>query len=143
MPRPGQISVREPTESEWRDLHLGARVAKAVSSLDIGQTVVVKTGTILSVEGFEGTDAAILRAGKLGGPGSVVVKAAKRGHDMRFDIPVIGAHTFRALRKAKVSALGVEAGFTILLERARLVGLAREYNIAFVALDMEQKGSKT
>jgi DUF1009 family protein len=140
MPEPGRISEREPTAAEWEDLRLGARIAKEISRLDIGQTVVVKTGTILAVEGFEGTDRAILRAGKLGGAGSVVVKAAKRGHDMRFDIPVIGTHTFQTLRKARVSALGVEAGRTILLQRERLVEMAKKLNIAFVALPMEPEG---
>lgn len=136
MPEPGRLSERPPTERESRDLELGARVARAVSSLDIGQTVVVKTGTVLAVEGFEGTDRAILRGGRLGGPGAVVVKTAKRGHDVRFDLPVIGRHTFRVLRRAGVSALGVEAGRTILLQRERLVEEARRLRLAMVAMDL-------
>jgi hypothetical protein len=140
MPRAGVLSGRAPTDQEARDLELGARVAKRVSGLDIGQTVVVKTGTLLAVEAFEGTDQAILRAARLGGPGAVVVKAAKRGHDMRFDIPVIGLHTFRTLKKARISALGVEAGRTILLQREELVEQARRLSIAFVALDMPDDG---
>lgn len=140
MPAAGQLSERAPTEQEARDLELGARVAKRVSGLDIGQTVVVKTGTLLAVEAFEGTDQAILRAARLGGPGAVVVKAAKRGHDMRFDIPVIGLHTFQTLRKARISALGVEAGRTILLQREELIQQARRLSIAFVALAMPDPG---
>jgi hypothetical protein len=140
MPAVGLLSARAPTEQEMRDLELGARVAKRVSGLDIGQTVIVKAGTRLAVEAFEGTDQAILRAARLGGPGAVVVKAAKRGHDMRFDIPVIGLHTFRTLKKARISALGVEAGRTILLQREELIEQARRLAIAFVALDMQDDG---
>jgi UDP-2,3-diacylglucosamine hydrolase len=90
MPAAGTLTRRAPDETELADIELGRKVAHATSGLEIGQTVVIKTGTILAVEAFEGTDQAILRAGKLGGPGCVVVKVAKQGHDMRFDIPVIG-----------------------------------------------------
>lgn len=139
MPAAGPIASREPTEREWADIRLGALVAKTTSGLDIGQTVVVKEGTILAVEGFEGTDKTILRAGTLSGRkgGAVVVKVAKRGHDMRFDIPVIGMRTFKMLKKAKISCLAVEAGRTILLERERLVATADKLGMAFVAIDAE------
>ncbi len=137
MPKPGLIGMRPPTAEEEADIQLGLRVAKATSGLDIGQTVVVKQGTILAVEAFEGTDAAIRRAGELGGPGAVVVKVAKRGHDMRFDIPVVGMHTFKTLKRAGVSALAVEAGRTILLERDRLAEEADRRRIAFVAISTE------
>jgi UDP-2,3-diacylglucosamine hydrolase len=63
---PGILTRRGPTATEEADMALGLHVAHATSSLEIGQTVVVKEGTILAVEAFEGTDAAILRAGKLG-----------------------------------------------------------------------------
>lgn len=134
MPAAGPISRRAPTPEEQADIELGLRVAKATSGLDIGQTVVIKRGTVLAVEAFEGTDAAIRRAGELGGEGSVVVKVAKRGHDMRFDIPVVGQHTLKTLRKAGVSALAVEAGRTILLEREKLADEADRQGLAFLAV---------
>lgn len=133
MPAAGVLGGRAPDEREQADIRLGATVAKVTSGLEIGQTVVVKEGTVLAVEGFEGTDETILRAGRLGGPGSVVVKVAKRGHDMRFDIPIVGDRTFRMLNKAKVSCLAVEAGRTILLAREKLVAEADRRGIAFVA----------
>jgi DUF1009 family protein len=133
MPAPGQLSRRAPTDREQADIELGLNVARSTSGLDIGQTVVIKEGAVLAVEAFEGTDAAIRRAGKLGGAGSVVVKMAKRGHDMRFDIPVIGLKTFHHLRKARASALAVEAGRTILLERNKLIEEANRLNLAFTA----------
>jgi DUF1009 family protein len=118
---------------------LGFHVAKTTSGLDIGQTVVVKEGTILAVEAFEGTDATILRAGKLGGKGSVLIKVAKPGHDMRFDIPVIGMRTIKSLRKAKAGAVAIEAGKAILLEREKIIQQMDALNIAFIVMDSEKR----
>lgn len=134
MPEPGLLGRRAPTPEEQADIELGLRVAKTTSGLDIGQTVVIKRGTILAVEAFEGTDATIRRAGELGGAGAVVVKVAKRGHDMRFDIPVVGAHTLKTLKKARVAVLAVEAGRTILLEREALVQEANRLGLCFTAV---------
>lgn len=138
MPAPGQIGRIAPTPSQWNDIRLGLRVAKATSGLDIGQTVVIKEGTVLAVEAFEGTDATIVRAGELGGPGAVIVKVAKRGHDMRFDIPVIGERTFKMMKKSGAQVLAVEAHRAILLEREKLMELADRSGVAFLAVEMEQ-----
>lgn len=138
MPPPGLLGRRSPTDREQADIELGLKVAKMTSELEIGQTVVIKNGTILSVEAFEGTDAAIRRAGKLGGPGAVVVKVAKRGHDMRFDIPVVGTYTLRALRKIRAAVLAVEAGRTILLEREKVIGEADRLGLCLTAVTMEE-----
>ena len=135
MPAAGTLGRRAPDERELADIRLGAKVAKVTSGLEIGQTVVVKEGTVLAVEGFEGTDETILRAGRLGGPGAVVVKVAKLGHDMRFDIPIVGLRTFKMLKKAKISCLAVEAKRTILLEREKLAAEADRLGIAFAAFD--------
>ncbi len=134
MPAPGQLSARAPTAREQSDIELGLRVAKTISSLEIGQTVAVKEGVILAVEAFEGTDAALLRAGKLGGLGLVAVKVAKQGHDMRFDIPVVGLKTMAILKKAGAGALAVEAGRTILLEREKVIQAADRMQLAMVAV---------
>lgn len=135
MPAEGLLSARAPTDREWADIRIGCKVAKATSDLEIGQTVGVKEGTVLAAEGFEGTDQAILRTGKLGGPGTVVVKVSRPGHDMRFDIPVIGDRTFRTLRKARASCLAVEAGRAIFLDRERILEMADRWGIAVVAVD--------
>lgn len=137
MPPPGLLGRREPTPEEWEDIRLGCRVAKATSGLEIGQTVVVKQGTILAVEAFEGTDETLLRAGRLGGPGAVVVKVAKRGHDMRFDIPVVGLGTLKALKKIRAAVLAVEARRTILLEREKMREETDRIGLAFLAVEME------
>lgn len=139
MPEPGLLGRRPPDAREQADIELGLKAAKLTSGLEIGQTVVVKKGTILSVEAFEGTDAAILRAGRLGGPGAVVVKVAKRGHDMRFDIPVVGTHTLRSLRKIRASVLALEARRTILLERAAVIAEADRMGLCLAAVEMEKE----
>ena len=97
-------------------------VAKTASGIDIGQTVVIKEGTILAVEAFEGTDETIRRAGRLGGRGCVVVKVAKQDHDMRFDIPVVGLHTMKVLRKAglskeQIDVWEVNEAFAVVVEK--------------------------
>lgn len=135
MPEPGCLGRREPDAREAADIALGLAAAKATSAMEIGQTVVTKDGVILAVEAFEGTDEAIRRGGRLGGAGSVVVKTARTGHDMRYDIPVVGRRTMRMLRLARASALAVEARRTILLERDRLIEEANRMNLAMVAVD--------
>ncbi|NCC53424.1 MAG: LpxI family protein [Spartobacteria bacterium] len=139
MPRPGQLAGHEPDEQQWRDIELGLKVSKITSGLNIGQTVVVKQGTILAVEAFEGTDETILRAGRLGGKGAVVVKVASQGHDMRFDIPVVGMRTMKSLRKARVGVLALEAERTILLEKERVVEEAERMGVCLIAVSCERE----
>jgi len=138
MPAEGPLAGPALTEAQQADVELGVQVAKTTSGLEIGQTVVVKEGTILAVEAFEGTDEAIERGGRLGGAGSVVVKVAKQGHDMRFDIPVVGERTLRKLKKAKASVLALEAGKTILLDREALVQQAEKQGLSMVAIKVER-----
>ena len=136
MPRAGQVSARPPTDREWADINLGLTVAKATAALNIGQTVVVKEGTILAVEAFEGTNKAIRRGGELGSGGVVVVKVAKQNHDMRFDIPVIGLETLAVLKKVRAVALAVEAQRTIILDREEVIRAADKLGIAIVAVKL-------
>ncbi|MDD5482919.1 MAG: UDP-2,3-diacylglucosamine diphosphatase LpxI [Kiritimatiellae bacterium] len=142
LPKAGQLSLRPPTEREQKDIELGMRAAKAVSALEIGQTVVVKEGVILAVEAFEGTDQTILRAGDLGGTGAVVVKTARNDHDMRYDIPVVGLKTMKILKKIKAAALAVEAGRTIMLEPDKIIAEADRMGLALVAVDTENSRHK-
>lgn len=138
MPPVGLLSRRPPSDSETRDIALGLRVARSTSDLDVGQTVVIKGGTILAVEAFEGTDETLRRAARLGGAGIVIVKVAKRGHDMRFDIPVVGMHTMKLLRKLKAAVLAVEAGRAVLLEKERVLAAADRMELCLTALQQEE-----
>ena len=116
------------------DLHFGYDIAKEVSRLDIGQTVLVKNGTVLAVEAFEGTNEAIKRGGALGRGNAVMVKVSKPGQDLRFDVPVVGPITIEACREAGVRAIGVEAGKTIILERERVAELSAQNRISLHGL---------
>lgn len=135
LPLPGVLTRRAPDARETSDIALGHRTGMAVCGLDVGQTVVVKDGMILAVEAFEGTNQTIRRGGRLGGRGAVVVKVAKDGHDMRFDIPVIGARTVAMMRRARISALAFQAQRTVLLERDEVIVSADRLGMAIVALD--------
>lgn len=135
IPGVGVLTRRAPNEREARDIAFGHRVASDIGGLDIGQTLVVKDGAILAVEAFEGTNQAIRRGAKLGGKGAVVIKVAKDGHDMRFDIPVIGEATIATLKKAGIGALAFQAGRLVILERDRVVAAADKLNLALVGLD--------
>lgn len=101
------------------DVEFGFKIAKEISRLEIGQTVVVRNGTVLAVEGFEGTDKCLARGGELAGKNgvAVAVKVAKFDHDMRFDIPCIGMQTLETCATSGISVLALEAGKTLLLER--------------------------
>ncbi len=136
MPDAGLLAGPPPTPEQEQDIQLGLQTAKALSGLNIGQTVAVKEGVILAVEAFEGTDATIRRAGALGGQGIVVVKVARLGHDERFDIPVIGTRTLEGLRKVRAALLAVEAGRTIILEKEKVVETARRQNLTLLAVDV-------
>jgi len=130
----GLVAGPAPGRKEQADLEFGFRIAKESSRLDIGQTVVVKNGTVLAVEAFEGTNAAILRGGSLGKKGAVMVKVSKPGQDLRFDVPVIGPLTLETAAQAGLSAIGVEAGKTLLLERERFGLLAGSLKISIVGV---------
>ena len=112
------------SKEERDDVEFGFRIAKEVSQLEIGQTVVVKEGVVLAVEGFEGTDNCLARGGSLAGSkgGAVAVKVAKKNHDMRFDIPCIGAQTIKICQESGVKVMALEAGKTIILEREAVEG---------------------
>lgn len=129
----GLICGPQLTRREEQDVDLGWKTAKEIARMDVGQTVVVKNGTVLAVEGLEGTNEAIKRGGKLAREDAVVVKVAKPNQDMRFDVPVIGIETIRVASEAKVRVIALEAGKTLLLERDVIVDLARSAGISIVA----------
>lgn len=116
------------------DVRFGHSIAKEMSRLDIGQTVIVKNGTVLAVEAFEGTNEAIKRGGTLGRGDAVMVKVSKPGQDLRFDVPVVGPVTLETCAAAGVRIIGIEAGQTIILERARVEETAARLKISMFGL---------
>jgi len=137
MPAAGPLTQRSPTEREQADIELGIRIAGTTAGLEIGQTLVIKEGVIVAVEAMEGTDRTIRRAGRFGGAGTVVIKIAKQGQDMRFDIPVIGPRTLTVMKKSRVSCLAFRAGKAILLEKERIVEQANRMGLCMVGVDIE------
>lgn len=131
---PGVLTRRPPTPEEQVDLEYGIGMARSLSRLGIGQTVVIRRKAIVAVEAMEGTDAVIRRAGEIVGAGCVVVKACGPEHDMRFDIPVVGIPTLQAMEQARAPVLGVEAKRTLLFDRPAFVNKADEAGISLVAV---------
>ena len=136
MPGNGFHAGPKLTREQEEDVAFGLRIAKEVSRLEIGQTVVVKEGVVLAAEGFEGTDACLARGGALGGKsGCVAVKVAKENHDMRFDIPCIGPQTIQTCAESGIAVLAFESGKTILLEREKVEATARAEKISICAAE--------
>jgi hypothetical protein len=135
MPGPGFALGPKLSDEQREDVVFGYRIAKEVSRLEIGQTVVVKNGVVLAVEGFEGTDACLARGGGLAGKDgeAVAVKVAKEKHDLRFDIPCLGPQTLETCAAARISVLAFEAGKTLLLERDRMEALIARHRLSLVA----------
>lgn len=128
----GHIAGPKLKEREEADITFGFEIAKQLSALDVGQTIVVKNGTVLAVEAFEGTNEAIRRGGSLGKKNAIVIKVTKPNQDMRFDVPVIGPETLQVALEAKVRAIAVEAGRTLLLEKPVLLDRAERSKISLV-----------
>jgi DUF1009 family protein len=129
----GLIAGPKLSRQEESDIDLGWKIAKEIARLDIGQTIVVKNGSVVAVEALEGTNDAIRRGGGLAREGAIIVKVAKPNQDMRFDVPVIGVETIRIAAEARVRVIAVEAEKTLLLERDAIVDLARRTKISIVA----------
>ncbi|MDI6757471.1 MAG: UDP-2,3-diacylglucosamine diphosphatase LpxI [Endomicrobiia bacterium] len=121
---PGTLGQRAPSVEELADIALGRTVASALAGLDCGQTVVVKKGVVVALEGVEGTDETIKRAGNLAGLGIVVVKMSRPKQDMRFDVPVVGESTLRAALDAGARVIAVESGKTLLLDPRKMASFA-------------------
>ena len=124
------------SKDQREDVDFGFHMAREVSRLEIGQTVVVKNGTVLAVEGFEGTDRCLARGGELAGKngGAVAVKVAKEHHDLRFDIPCLGPQTLETCAAAHVSVLAFQAGKSLLLEQDACERLAKKNKISLMTI---------
>ncbi len=132
----GALTRRSTNADEQGNIEYGLRVARQLARLDIGQSVVISERACVAVEAMEGTDAVILRAATLSnGRPLTVVKVAKPKQDMRFDVPVIGPSTMRTMQQANATAISIEAGKTLLLDREELLRLADEASIAIVGTE--------
>jgi len=129
----GVMTSRRPRAEEAEDLRYGVRMARQLGQLDIGQAVVVKRGSVVAVEGWEGTDRMIRRAGTLAS-GGTVVKVSRPGQDLTLDPPAVGCGTLRAMKQAGSRCLGVEAGRTIMVDLEAMIRCANRWHMSIVGL---------
>lgn len=135
LPPEGQVLGRTLGEDELEAARYGFGIAKETSRLDIGQSVVVREGTVLAVEAFEGTNECVRRGGKLGkGKKVVLAKVSKPKQDMRFDVPVIGPDTIRVCAEAGIGAIAIEAKRTLVLGWEEAEVLAKKLKVGVVAM---------
>jgi len=134
------MTRRPPSEEEARDIAYGRSIAKEIARLDVGQTIVVKGQAVVAVEAMEGTDAAIRRAAALvGGERLTLVKVSRPQQDMRFDLPVLGMKTLEVSRECNVSALAVDSGKTLIIEKSRFLESADEMGLTVLGFDANEQ----
>lgn len=124
---------RFPIDREY--LEHGIHLAREVARLDIGQGVVVRKGTALAVEAFEGTDDMLRRAGTFKTSPTLFVKTVKTDQDYRFDVPVFGLQTLEVMREAGITAAALEAGKVIILDRPAVLAQARSWGIHLLGFE--------
>ena len=140
FPQKGVLTKRVPTPQEQKTIEYGYQIAKEIARMDIGLTCVVSQQAVIAVEGMEGTDKCILRAGELYKQNAeketdvAVVKVARPDQDNRYDLPVIGTGTLRNMRKAGFSVLAFEAGKTLVMDLDEVIELANQYNMCLTAI---------
>ena len=141
MPPKGLLTKRAPTAEEQESIALGLKVSRALAAMDVGLTSVVCDRAVVAVEGMEGTDACIKRAGELSGKAKnnknaslVVVKVARPNQDSRYDLPVVGKGTIRTMLEAGAKVLAIEADNTIVLDQEDVIALADKNDMVVIAV---------
>ncbi|MDR3702644.1 MAG: UDP-2,3-diacylglucosamine diphosphatase LpxI [Candidatus Sulfopaludibacter sp.] len=132
---PGAMTRRKPDKDETTDIAYGRRVADALAGFDVGQSVAICERACVALEAMEGTDAMLRRAaGLVNGRRLTLVKAARRREHLLFDVPVVGLDTIPVMRQTGTTALAVEAGRTLMLDREPMLEAANEADIAIVGI---------
>lgn len=134
LAKSGLLTRRSPNSEEQKDIEYGRAVAREITRLDVGQTIVVKSQAVVAVEAMEGTNETIRRAAQLvGGQRLTVVKVSRPDQDMRFDVPVIGLETSEVLKECNVSALSIDADKTLIIDSDEFFEKVEASSIAIVA----------
>jgi DUF1009 family protein len=128
---------RKPSRDERADIEMGWRLAKEIGRHDIGQCIVIAGGTVLAVEAIDGTDATLLRGGRLGDGRAVAVKVSKPNQDLRFDVPAVGLQTVETMNAGGVRVLAVEAGKTVAFDQKAMCRLADAQAITILGIKSE------
>ena len=135
MASSGLLAGPELSPEQINDIEVGRAAIEAMSSQHIGQLVVVREGVVVAVEAVEGSDKAIKRGGELAGPGSVVVKFAKTGQDMRFDVPTVGIQTLATMSTVGAKVLALESGRCLMMEKEKMILRAKQLKISICGCD--------
>jgi hypothetical protein len=122
-----------PIEQDYID-H-GIQIARECARLDIGQGCVVRKGTVLAVEAYEGTDAMLTRAGTLKTDHTLFVKTVKTRQDFRFDVPCFGLRTLETMRAAGITAAALETSRVIMLEKPAVLAAAKQHGISLLGFE--------
>ncbi len=134
----GTWTRSRPDKSVMNDIADGWHITKTNGKLDIGQSIVMGNGAVLAVEGADGTDETIRRGGRLAkGNGALLIKLAKPGQDLRFDLPSVGLQTVKTMHDSNVNCLVVEAGKTICFDRQEMIEFADRHRISILAMDQD------
>jgi DUF1009 family protein len=129
LAKPGLMAGPRPPLHLSADIQFGWPLAKSLARMNIGQSLVVRKGTVMAVEGFDGTDATLKRGGQIAGEDATALKVTSATQDMRFDVPVIGPRTIQSAAEGKVRAIVLEAGRTLVLEAEEVRRLAERSKI--------------
>ena len=136
LARKGVLTRRAPNRHERADIDYGLHVARELSRLDLGQTIVVKDQAVVALEAMEGTDATIRRASELVRHRPItVIKVAKPDQDMRFDVPVMGLETIDVMKACRVTAMSVTANKTLVFDREAVLAAADSNRMAITAIE--------
>ncbi len=135
----GAMTRRAPDAQEERDIAYGRRIANALAGMDVGQSVAVSERACVAVEAMEGTDAMLRRAASLAnGRRLTLVKASRRRGHLLFDVPVAGVDTIAVMRETGTTAMAVDAGRTLLLDRKEMLARADEAGLAIAGYAPEE-----
>ena len=134
FPEKGVLTERRPSIKEMEDIKFGIPIAKKLADMEIGQTIVVRNKTVISVEAIEGTDKALERGCELSHGNCVAVKVSRTNQDYRYDVPGIGPQTLESLINGGASVLAVEAGRVMVVDQQKIVEQADRAKISIVCI---------
>jgi UDP-2,3-diacylglucosamine hydrolase len=137
--------TRRPGADDHEAIAFGLELLASLSDFDIGQGAVVDRRHVLAIEGPEGTDRMIRRVRSLRQSwfglrrreeGGVLIKAAKRGQDLRVDMPTIGPRTVTEAAKAGLAGIAIGVGSTFVLEQEETLRTADRLGLFLIAVDL-------
>jgi len=134
FPEQGVLTKRKPSVEEMKDIKFGIPIAKKLADMEIGQTIVVKNKTVVSVEAIEGTDKALERGCELSRGKCIAIKVSRTNQDYRYDVPGIGPLTMERLISGGASVLAMEAGRVMIVDQEKVVEMADRAKISLVCV---------